>query len=381
MKQRECSRYLFWFACFFVLVIAVTDAAFATSQSSPSAPQPPATATTTVAPENQDRKLTRLLDRITEVMDNGHQALYEGLLEPLSGVVSAIIVLYIVLMGIGFTTGMLSIKLSQLSSSMIRIAILAIILSPFSWEWFNYFVVGFFQQITDNLIQLMADSMITQIDPAGPMASANPANVQGPVGPLTPLDILLEKLLRPSNVKIFELMIEHGQHPNAMIGLLSLSALLMLGAVGIALWIYLLIIVATTLLFGLAPVFISCMLFARTRALFYGWLNLIINFTLQPIFLFGFMTIGLMAIEISLFSGDQSLDTLMLGTGNQATLTNWDAIEYRIGEINRLHGQDVLVHLAVLALINFIFMLLMLSVPRITRDIVGRGVGMITERY
>src|SRR6185436_2324103 len=74
-----------------------------------------------------------------------------------------------------------------------------------------------------------------------------------------------------------------------IIGLILLMALgSFLKALMNALWVYLMSLVMKTLLFALAPIFIPCILFTRTRHLFDGWLNQIVNATLQPILLFAF---------------------------------------------------------------------------------------------
>jgi type IV secretory pathway VirB6-like protein len=55
-----------------------------------------------------------------------------------------------------------------------------------------------------------------------------------------------------------------------------------------ALWVYVMALVIRSLLIGLAPIFIVSILFSRTRHLFEGWLNNVVNTCLQPIFLFTF---------------------------------------------------------------------------------------------
>jgi hypothetical protein len=56
-----------------------------------------------------------------------------------------------------------------------------------------------------------------------------------------------------------------------------------------ALQIYAISIIIKAVLLGLAPVFLPMMLFERTKQMFTGWLNQLINFTLQPILLFAFL--------------------------------------------------------------------------------------------
>jgi len=52
---------------------------------------------------------------------------------------------------------------------------------------------------------------------------------------------------------------------------------------------YLMALIGRYVLYGLGPIFLSFALFSQTRSLFDGWLQQLINFTLQPIFLFIFL--------------------------------------------------------------------------------------------
>lgn len=56
-----------------------------------------------------------------------------------------------------------------------------------------------------------------------------------------------------------------------------------------ALIVYVRSVVGLTFMFGIAPIFIAFLLFKNTRNLFLGWLNLVIGFSLTPVFLFAFL--------------------------------------------------------------------------------------------
>ncbi len=56
-----------------------------------------------------------------------------------------------------------------------------------------------------------------------------------------------------------------------------------------AMWIFLVAFIARSLLYGIAPLFIAFALFKQTRSLFDGWLQQLISFALQPLFLFAFL--------------------------------------------------------------------------------------------
>lgn len=53
--------------------------------------------------------------------------------------------------------------------------------------------------------------------------------------------------------------------------------------------IYVLALVIKSILIGLSPVFFPMMLFQRTKQIFNGWINQLVNFSMQPIILFAFL--------------------------------------------------------------------------------------------
>jgi type IV secretory pathway VirB6-like protein len=87
--------------------------------------------------------------------------------------------------------------------------------------------------------------------------------------------------------------------------LLAMGLSTFIKAILTAAWVYLMSLILKALLFGIAPIFLSFLLFVRTRYLFDGWLNQIVNATLQPILLFTFL-----AFFVQLIS--TALDNIML---------------------------------------------------------------------
>ncbi len=72
--------------------------------------------------------------------------------------------------------------------------------------------------------------------------------------------------------------------------LLAISLWAFMGMLLTGVWVYLMATVLRALLFGVAPIFIACLLFDKTRHLFTGWLNQLFSTCLQPIMLFTFFT-------------------------------------------------------------------------------------------
>ncbi len=64
-----------------------------------------------------------------------------------------------------------------------------------------------------------------------------------------------------------------------------------------ALQTYAMCYVARALVLGVAPIFIIFLMFDRTKTLFQGWLNVLINFSLQPILMFTFLSFFIVMIQ------------------------------------------------------------------------------------
>ena len=75
-----------------------------------------------------------------------------------------------------------------------------------------------------------------------------------------------------------------------IVGLLLFSVILQyIWTLVMAVQIYIMSAIARALLYALAPVFIIFLLFKQTQSLFEGWLKQLINFSLQPVLLVGFL--------------------------------------------------------------------------------------------
>ncbi len=83
--------------------------------------------------------------------------------------------------------------------------------------------------------------------------------------------------------------------------LLFIVVIIYVFAVTSAVYIYVVALIARGMLFALAPPFLITLLFRQTRELFNSWLRQVINYSLQPVFLFAFL--GLFHVIIFSFLG------------------------------------------------------------------------------
>jgi type IV secretory pathway VirB6-like protein len=199
----------------------------------------------------------------------------------------ALATLYVLFYGIMFTFGMVQITLFDFSIRMIKIGLIGLLLSPTAWFWFNDYVVKFFNAGTDDWINQISAAVLNV-----PVLQNAP--------PFYVIDTALSKAVSAKMaVTLMAMFFTPPYGP--MFGLLLAFGLgTFIRAVLTAAWVYLMSLILKALLFGIAPIFLSFLLFVRTRYLFDGWLNQIVNATLQPILLFTFLGFFVKLLEVAI---------------------------------------------------------------------------------
>ncbi len=231
-----------------------------------------------------------IVTNIQNILNNVSQLMFTAITGDTGFIdaVNALLTLYIAVYGILFTFGMVQMTLHDFVMRMIKVGIMVLLLSPAAWTFFNNTVITFFNDGTDDLI-----NEFTNIAVGG-------VSVPSGTPPFAVLDDAIAKAV--SAKMAITLMAIFATGPYGVIfGILLLMALgsFMKSALN-ALWVYLMSLVLKTLLFGIAPLFLCCLLFNRTRHLFDGWLNQIVNASLQPILLFAFFAFFAKLIEASI---------------------------------------------------------------------------------
>lgn len=225
-------------------------------------------------------------------------------------IVNILITLYIAIYGILFTFGMVQITVYDFIMRMVKIGVVAMLITASAWSFFNNNVVQFFNDGTDDIINEVTAIAISgisdQFDPGDPSAT-----------PFATLDLAISKAVSAKMAVTLLAMIFTGPY-GLLFGILLLVSLMsFIRSLFMAIWVYLMGLVLRTLLFGIAPIFICCLLFNRTRHLFDGWLNQVVNSCLQPIFLFIFFAFFVALIGASI---DQILTVPVCWTEAQESL-------------------------------------------------------------
>jgi len=202
------------------------------------------------------------------------------------GAIRAAATLYILIYGLAFTFGMVQITAFDLMIRLAKIGVVATLLSSNAWFLFSNIFgggidangnqTGFFGGGVDDIINAVTNAAIGGMDTTG--------------GPFGPMDYAIAMVISPKMAATMIAAFTTGPY-GIGIGLVFLMSIgSFLKAMMNAMWVYVMALVMRTFLFALAPLFIPCILFNRTRSLFDGWLNQIINSCLQPIFLFSFFS-------------------------------------------------------------------------------------------
>lgn len=210
------------------------------------------------------------------------------------GTVRAAIVLFIVIQAILFMGGIVEMRYHDFIIRLVKIGILSALLSSSSWDYFNGTVVHFFNNGTDDIIKKVTENGLGFTGGGGDSSTQT----------FTVLDVAIGKIISSKMFAILMSTFTTGPYGMILGLMLMTSIFVFLKAILTAMWVYVMSLAMKTLLFGLAPIFIACILFSNTRYLFDGWLNQVINASLQPILLFMFLIFFMKLM-------DSSIDTLM----------------------------------------------------------------------
>lgn len=237
--------------------------------------------------------ITSVVEQIQNMVGKAMKKMFEAIVANPSfqSAIWAAMVLFIALYGAGFLMGVVNLTLGEGIVRLLKLGVIFTLISPDGWNFFNSYVADFFIKGTDELIEVMTS-----------IAVGGTPGTGGGDGPLAVLDSTVRVVF---SFKMFiSLVTALGTGPYGVMftALLLYSLGTFIRAVLQAAWVYLMAIIAKMLLLGLAPIFISFLLFSRTKQLFDGWLGQLVNYSLQPILLFAFLGFYTVLIESSLKS-------------------------------------------------------------------------------
>ncbi len=199
---------------------------------------------------------------------------------------AAAVSLYIIIYGISFMLGIVQTTVVDFAMRVIKISVVALLVTPAAWNWFYGTVGVFFHEGADWLIATTLAFVATTGGGSG-----------------SPFALIDQAVAQALSAKMFvTLMATFTTGPyGLLIGLLMFVSLgTFVASLFQAIWVYLMALVVRAFLFGIAPIFIPMVLFSKTQHLFFNWLNQVVNTMLQPVFLFTFLSFFLMLMQAAM---------------------------------------------------------------------------------
>jgi len=195
----------------------------------------------------------------------------------LQKLIRVVMTLYIVFTAIGFLLGSVQINQTELLFKILKIGFVYTLLSPGSWEYF-YMFMDIFENgaadlsmtITKTFLEIGDDSSVQPIDAI-----------------YSRIDELIYIFFQPEvHYKISAILFTPFIVGIVLIIMVYYAFFLVLYAIAKSIFIYLFIKIILTMLFMVGPIFIIFILFQRTKGMFDAWLNMLISYSFQIIFLF-----------------------------------------------------------------------------------------------
>ncbi len=273
--------------------------------------------------------LTEIYTFIKTVVGSATQTLFNAFTQNANyqNAVMAAMVLMVIFYGVGFTIGVTQASFAQVLVKLLKLGIVAAVISPTGWTFFSQYAVNFFMNGTDELVKGVVEIGM------GTSGTAVPADAS----PFYELDKMANFLIQPDTLtQIMASVVAGGPYGMAMGGLLGIASWGFMKMIISALRIYASTFVARSLLLGIAPIFVVFLLFDKTKQLFVSWLQALISLSLQPILLFTFLSFFLLLIETAMkdmMSAEVCWTPYANTQGNGSPVSFWRFKDPKTGEL------------------------------------------------
>jgi type IV secretion system protein VirB6 len=192
------------------------------------------------------------------------KTLYDNLSQSLINPGRLLLTLYIVFYGLYFLIGAVNIKAFDLVIRVVKISIVATMFSTNSWDFFN-----------DNFFQGFVDGSKYLINSV--VGSTNNGSIFGFV------DLIFDKYLNPKMWGLLTIELLSPFNGVTFFAIITIYSIIIYLAAVLQIVIgYIMAFISMAVLISLAPIFITLMLFERTRSIFNNWVSAIFNCMLQP---------------------------------------------------------------------------------------------------
>lgn len=274
---------------------------------------------------DEEGLITQIVDYLKEIIEDTTQALFEGIIGhgAFQGAVAAAFTLFVTLFGAAFLFGIVPFTFSQAFIRLMKIAVISAVIGPGAWQFFSETAVDFFNDGTDEIIDAVIG--IATGDTSGPSVSD-----EGTPQPFTKLENVVGDALSPEMMVSTITMLTTGPMGLGIGGMLGIGLIAFIQMLIKALRVYCISLVAKALLLGMAPIFIAFMMFEKTKQIFTGWINQLVNYSLQPIMLFAFLAFFVVLIESAIeniLSVDICWTSMEHMTGHHTETTFWRFVD------------------------------------------------------
>ncbi|WP_425360235.1 MULTISPECIES: type IV secretion system protein [unclassified Candidatus Tisiphia] len=187
--------------------------------------------------------------------------------------IKAVLILYVMLYGAMFLLGMVKINQQDLVIRIAKIAIVSGLMNESTFRFFNEYIFDFITNFSDGIISNMSGySMFSSTDKIS--------------NPFMFLDALMSKILFSKTFagQVLSLL-SMGLSGLIYFVILFISVIIVIITVLRAVAVYIMAFMATALLIGIAPLFLTFMLFDFTRYLFDNWVRFTFRYMIEPVIL------------------------------------------------------------------------------------------------
>ena len=243
--------------------------------------------------------ISAIMSVIIEILGKTSQTLYSAIITDgeFLKVRNTAIMLVLAIYGVMVVFNIANFKPGEIFSLIFKIGLIVTVTGPGAWQFFNDIVANFFFGTMIEMVEIFMGQAVGGVTGGytGQLDLANQLTA--------PLQFLNWPLARIISTQFFITVL--GCIPLGPYGI-AIAILLVWGAFNLfmaligALFTYIKSIVGLWFLFALAPIFFLFLLFRRTQSLFEGWINMVLNFTLQPILLFAFLAFFVTIVTASL---------------------------------------------------------------------------------
>lgn len=197
-------------------------------------------------------------------------------------IVQMLVIMMITFWGVGYLMGVSEFSQSEIVTRIIKVGVIYLFISPEGWYWFDKLFVNFFKHGTDYVTFLMASSFdrSTELQQAISTNSFYDKSIL-----FSGIDKVFGMFFSSAVQKKISALLFASIFGWAYLYIIYLSFFLYVYAVANAVLLYLTAQVFISILFVLGPLFFLALLFNMTKTMFDKWLDELIGFSLQQVFL------------------------------------------------------------------------------------------------